>query len=129
MREMLLRFDLCIPMQSTATPNNRIPQRSVQLHSTIVGALSMMHRLPFMHTCPADIIHWACCNAQFLSLQFSTFTLVKFANYWSWTPSLESYCTTEKHARFLEQTPEQYLHCFFKHGQLFTIKIMLYGAS
>lgn len=58
----MLRFDLRIPMQNTATPNNRIPQRSVQLHSIIVGALSMMHRVPFMHTCPTGIIHWVYCN-------------------------------------------------------------------
>lgn len=51
-----------------------------QPHSTAIcavafhGALSMMHRVPFMHTCPTGIIHWTYCNVQFLSLQFPTFT-------------------------------------------------------
>lgn len=115
-------------MQNTATPNNHIPQRSVQLRSTIVGALSMMHRVPFMHTCPTSIIHWSCCNMQFLSLQFSTFTgevhqllvvdsLVRELLRW------------KKHVQFFEQIPQQFVLFFQTREQLFDIKTILYGAS
>lgn len=90
----MLWFDLRIPMQNTATPNNRIPQRSMQLRS-IVGALSM-HHVPFMHIYLTDIIHWACYNIQFLSLQFSTFKGEVHQLLESWTLSLESYCDGKK---------------------------------
>lgn len=74
-----------VPMQNTAAiPNNRIPMRSVQLHSTILGALSMMHRMPSTHICPAIIIYWAyCSNARSFYRYYFPLLPGKFANYWT----------------------------------------------
>lgn len=125
MREMLLRFDLriaCrIPTLRTTVFRNDLCS-CIPPSSAHCRWCTVYHRHTYM---PDRQNPLSVCEI---------FIVKIFYLYWGKIQQLldsfvRQLLRRKKHVRFLEQITKQYLHCFFKHDQLFTIKIMLYGES